>query len=78
MRDYVDKQHFVVVVVPHKGDPYFGPGKDVAAFFRLKRDAMALAEQKSQDDSVYRCTVGRVGIIRSHPLASYENGKRIS
>lgn len=73
---YVNRMtHWVVTVVPKKGEAYYGPTKDTAEFHRLKRDAMAAAEAKSQDDSVKGCIVCRVGVIRAHHDRTWINGK---
>lgn len=68
---------FVVRVIPKRGIPYIAPNKDVGHLHRLQRDACAMAEAKSEDDSVNRCVVESAHMTTRRFVVTYQNGKRI-
>ena len=68
---------YAVQVEPRRGKRYLAPTRDVGHIFRLFRDACAMAESKSNDDSIVAC---RVIQVNDKPpssilgLAVYQNG----
>lgn len=66
---------YAVYVNPKRGNGYFAPSKEKGEFFKLKRDAVKLAEVTSLDDSVFDVEVGEFQIDIFNGDIIYRNGK---
>lgn len=69
------KPLYGVRVTAKRGGWYYAPSKEVASFYRLRRDAAAAAESESTDDSVEHCYVVRIDSMNIEPLLCYREGR---
>ncbi len=67
---------YFALVIPKRGKPYYAPSRDMCQGWRLQREAMAAADEKSLDDSVKCVNVIRPDFGAWDELARYIQGVR--